>query len=283
MIALGRGLDPVGVFLKLKVGGIDMNRISGVAAIVFALAAGVMTAAAQQCATGEQIERVFSELQRIRLMLENNPSSRPSTAVAARASVNIRSAPSIGVDSAPASIIEFMDFQCPYCKRFYTQAFKYLKEQYIDSGKVRFYVIEYPLATHPKALLAAQAGRCASDQVHFWPMFNALELDSATLDADQLDQLAKSSGLEGSAFQECVASRRHEQEILAGVREATSKGIHGTPTFIVGTATTKDIVEGELVIGAVPLGVLQSKINAILDPKSAPVAAPTTGGGKRVP
>jgi predicted DsbA family dithiol-disulfide isomerase len=115
-------------------------------------------------------------------------------------------------------------------------------------------------------------------------MFNALQLDGVRLDGDGLEQLAKASRLDVDAFKGCVGSGRHEQAIRASVSEVTSEGIRGTPTFVVGPTTTTGTVEGELVRGAVPLGVLQSKINAILDAKPTPAAATTSGAtDKRTP
>ena len=66
------------------------------------------------------------------------------------------------------TIVEFMDYQCTFCRQFHSQTFANLKKFYIDTGKVRFFVMDFPLDIHSQALLAAQAARCSADQNKFW-------------------------------------------------------------------------------------------------------------------
>ncbi len=156
-----------------------------------------------------------------------------------------------------------MDFQCPYCKRFHSQTFPNLKNLYIDKGKVRFYVVDLPLDIHPQAMLAAQAGQCAADQGKFWSVHDLMEEEAAPLERSKISELAAKADIEMSAFNKCLADARHEASIKSGVAAFFKLGIHATPTFIIGKSTPTG-VEGELLVGAMPLGAFQQKIESIV-------------------
>src|SRR6266446_8294402 len=94
--------------------------------------------------------------------------------------------PFLGSKEAPLTIVEFDDFQCPYCNRFYLETFPDLKKNYIDSLQVRFYSMDFPLDIHQNALLAAEAGRCAGDQGSFWPFHDRMQSNPQQLELKHL-------------------------------------------------------------------------------------------------
>jgi protein-disulfide isomerase len=138
-----------------------------------------------------------------------------------------------------------------------------VKKNYIDSGKVRFYSMNLPLEIHPNAMLAAQAGRCAADQEHFWPMHDRMQRNPDRLRLTDLVGYATEFGLDTGAFQECVQSGKHQQQIEEEAREAAIKGARGTPAFVIGRSTSEG-VEGELVIGAESYGPFEEHLKRVV-------------------
>ena len=141
---------------------------------------------ADDSVTGKQMDDILAELQKIRILLENNASPRPANGQPTRITLDLKDAPFLGSKDAQATMVEFMDFQCPYCKQFHDQTFPALKKLYIDTGKVRFYVMDLPLDIHPTAPLAAQAGRCAGEQGKYWVMYDVMETERDVLDSEKL-------------------------------------------------------------------------------------------------
>jgi protein-disulfide isomerase len=223
---------------------------------------GWVGANAQEVATSEQLDKVLEELRQIRLLLESKEVER---APENRQIVDLRvvDAHRLGSEDAPVTIVEFTDFACPFCRQFVDQTFTDLKSHYVDTGIVRFYVLDFPLVTHENASKAAEAGRCARDQNAFWQMFGKIHGDSATLTVDRLVEVARSSGVDVKSFRECVESGKYQPLIEQSVKSAMAIGVQGTPTFIIG-ASKEHGVDGEMLIGAMPLGVFEKKIDEIL-------------------
>lgn len=172
----------------------------------------------------------------------------------------------LGKNDAPLTMVEFTDYQCPFCGRFEATTFPEIKKNYIDTGKMRLIVRDLPLeGLHPYAMKAAQAAHCASDQGRFWEMKDILFKNQNKLDADSLAGYAtKDLGLDASTFKKCMADGKHLKEIGAEARYAQSLGITGTPTFIVGK-TEGDSVEGRVIVGAVPFENFAAVINEALE------------------
>ena len=150
--------------------------------------------------------------------------------------VEFGSYPPLGDESAPVAMVEFTEFQCPYCARHYSQTEAQLKINYIDSGKLKLYFRDYPLPPqyHPQAGIAAIAGRCANDQGKFWEMhdklFDTRELWSGNSEADSLfKEYAIELGLDNETFSSCYDNQSHAEEIVADLEAGQSYGVGGTP------------------------------------------------------
>jgi protein-disulfide isomerase len=159
--------------------------------------------------------------------------------------------PSIGPDSAPITIIEFSDYQCPYCAKWYTEVFTRLMTDY--KGKVRFVYRDFPLySIHPESQPAAEAANCAGDQGAYWEFHNALFSGKYRLGSDAYARYAEELGLNPEKFNQCVSTHRFKSEVDADFKYATTIGVSSTPTFF---------VNGLAVVGAQPYEVFQQLID----------------------
>ena len=219
--------------------------------------------------TRQQADQILTELRLIRQLLEKQergaaPQAQPAKAT--RATLNLEGVAMLGSKDAPLTIVEYTDFQCPYCQRFHVTAFTELKKNYIDTGKVRFYSRDLPLDFHPNAMRAAMAGRCAADQGQFWKMRDVLGANPDRLDMDHIAGFAGDLKLDTKTFRECVESGKYKSAVQADVLEAMKVGAQGTPTFVVGKSTANG-VEGEVVEGALPFPAFDQKLKELQAPK----------------
>ena len=169
----------------------------------------------------------------------------------------------LGKSDAPLTLVEFTDYQCPFCGRFETTTFPEIKKNYIDTGKVRFILRDLPLDFHPFALKAAQSVHCAGDQGKYWEMKELVFKNQNKIDVDSLAGYAKDLLLNGDTFKSCMADGKHLKEIGDEAKYAASLGITGTPTFVLGKAVG-DSVEGRVIVGAQPLAAFEAAINEML-------------------
>jgi protein-disulfide isomerase len=174
--------------------------------------------------------------------------------------VEIGDAFSIGAADAPVVIVEFTDFQCPFCARHFAQTFSQIKADYIDTGKVRYYFKDFPLTIHPQAPKAAEAARCAGDQGEFLAMHGLLFAHQTTwsgrTDAESVfSSLAESAGLDMTLFNECLSDGRYEAAVAADLEQGIRLGINGTPAFF---------LNGNYLSGAQPYSVFQQAIESLL-------------------
>ena len=155
-----------------------------------------------------------------------------------------------GPKDAPVTIIEFSDFQCPYCSRVVGT----LKEvARIYPKQVRLAFRDFPIVgLHPKAPKAAEAARCAGDQKKFWEYHDRLFESQAQATIADFKRFAAELKLDGKSFAACLDSGKHAAAVQADVQEGTRLGITGTPTFF---------INGRLVVGALPLDAFQRIID----------------------
>ena len=161
-----------------------------------------------------------------------------------------------GEEDAPVTIIEFSDFQCPFCGRFFQQTLGQIEEKYIATGKVKFVYKDFPLdSIHPQATPAALAARCAGDQGKFWEMHDTLMSNQASLSEASYKQWAVDLELDAGEFNDCLDSQKHLSAVRQDLLEGQQAGIRGTPGFL---------VNGQLLSGAQPFSAFQAAIEAAL-------------------
>jgi protein-disulfide isomerase len=164
--------------------------------------------------------------------------------------------PSIGSTSAPVLLVEFSDFQCPYCKRF-SSTIKEVLKQY--GNKVQLIYRQFPLTNiHPNAQQAAEASLCANAQGRFWEMHDLLFEDQSKLKEEDLKSKASKLGLDVAAFTACLDSKRYDTQIEEDMRAAAAAGVDGTPALF---------VNGRFLYGSRPLEDVAEIINQELEAK----------------
>lgn len=185
--------------------------------------------------------------------------------------VSLDDDPVLGNPNAPVTVVEFSDYECPFCKRHYDQTHVQLKKNYIDTGKVKLVFRDLPLSFHdPMATTEAIAANCAREQggdTAYYKMhdviFEKTTSNGNGLTKDQLYQFAADQGLNQANFKSCVDSEKYKEEVSKDLADAGIIGATGTPSFVVGKSTGEEI-EGKLIVGAQPYAAFQVEIDSLL-------------------
>jgi protein-disulfide isomerase len=163
--------------------------------------------------------------------------------------------PTRGPPSAPVTIVEFSDFQCPFCGREFPVIEKLMKEY---EGKVRLVFRQFPLDFHPFAEKAAEAAFCAADQGKFWELHDKMFSNQQKLAVDDLKGYAKSAGLDSAKFDKCLDSGEKKPAVEADQKAGSEAGVNGTPAFF---------VNGVFINGAVPYDQIKQTVDRELKKK----------------
>ena len=208
----------------------------------------------------ELFELAVSLAQEGRLAEAYAPQPTPEPAPSEPVDVPTGDAPSIGEPDAPVTIVEYTDYQCPYCSRHFEQTYPQIVENFVETGVVRYVFKDFPLTSiHPQAVEAAQAARCARDQGAFLEMhdmlFSRQQVWAGKENATEIFiGLAEELDLEGDAFAQCLESGEYEEAVLADLDEGSSLGVRGTPTFF---------INGRYMDGARPYSSFEEMINEL--------------------
>lgn len=162
----------------------------------------------------------------------------------------------LGSATAPITIIEFSDYQCPFCGRFYNDAFKKINEQYIKTGKAKLVYRDFPLEFHQFAQKAAEASECAHEQGKFWEYNEKLFENQQSLDIDSLKRYAQDLSLDSGKFNSCLDSGKMANEVKKDANDGAKAGVSGTPTFF---------VNGVQLVGAQPFEAFEQIITQQLN------------------
>lgn len=187
---------------------------------------------------------------------------------------DIQSDPSEGASSASIAIIEYTDFQCPFCGIFVHQTYTQILADYVDTGRVRFIYRDLPSAMHPFAMSAARAARCAEEQGKFWQMHDSLFADQNALAYNSLVDRGPKLGLDVVKYNQCISSNKYADAIQNNIKQAKKIGILGTPTFFLGIIEAdKHTVKVEKALqGAQPYEAFKSNIDVLLAQKGQQTA-----------
>jgi protein-disulfide isomerase len=215
----------------------------------------------------EELAAMRSELRALRELLQRQ-ATPPQAAAPRRVTVTTADSPALGRRDAPVTIVEFSDYQCPFCRQFVSTTLPALKSAYVDSGKARYVFRDFPIDNiHPQARKAAEAAHCAGDQGKYWEMHDLLFQNQQALAPEQLPHYAKRLGLDAAAFSACLDSAKHAGAVQQNYGEGAAAGVRGTPSFIVGRTRPDNTVEGLLIVGARPLADFRQEIDRLLNEK----------------
>ena len=169
--------------------------------------------------------------------------------------------PFLGSPEAPITIIEFSDFECPFCKRFFDGTLKDIITNYVDTGKVKYVLRDFPLSgIHPNAEIAAEAANCANEQDKYWEFHDLLfENQEDWVSGNttvEFKKYSSSLGLNGAQFDLCLENRKYVDEILKDMQDGFDAGVQGTPTFY---------INGVKVVGAQVYSVFKQVIDEELE------------------
>jgi protein-disulfide isomerase len=186
----------------------------------------------------------------------------PTQAAAAAGTVKITlkpNTPYLGSNTAKVTVVEYADYECPFCERFYTTVMSDLKTKYINTGKIKFVFQDFAFLG-PDSNTAAEATHCAADQNKFWQYHDYLfsnqgQEGSGWATQDHQKQFAKTLGLNTTQFNQCLDSGKYKQEVLDETAAGRSYGVSGTPTVF---------VNGAIIVGAQPLTAFEQAIDAAL-------------------
>jgi protein-disulfide isomerase len=157
-------------------------------------------------------------------------------------SISLDGAPVKGKPDAPITLVEFLDFQCPFCSRFSSETLPQIVKEYVDTGKVKFVSKHFPMdGLHLNAQSAAIAAECANEQGKFWEYHDVLfanqtqwENQSGNQTAQTFKQYATKLGLDMNKFNTCFDSNKYQEKVSKELQEGSTYGVSGTPAFYIG-------------------------------------------------
>ena len=180
--------------------------------------------------------------------------------------------PVLGDKNAPVTIIEFSDYECPFCKRHFDQTLPQLVKNYVDTGKVKIVFRDFPLSFHdPMATKEAVAANCAGKQggdvayfKYHGEIFTRTKSNGNGLSEADLTKIATDLGLNLNSFNACLVDSAQTDEIKKDIADGSAAGASGTPTFVIGKSTSNGKIDGDLVVGAQTYAAFQAIIDPLL-------------------
>ena len=210
----------------------------------------------------EGVQAIQKELADIKRLLQTRPAAADALP---KDPIAIASEPFKGNGTAKVAMIEFSDYQCPFCSRYSRDTLPQIASDYIDTGKIRYVFRDLPLSFHKQAFKAAEATHCAGAQGKFWEMHDLLFQNQTALAPEQLATHGKTLGLNEPAFKECLDAGKFAADINKDIADAGAAGITGTPAFLVGVIQPDGRVKVvKKLSGARPYADFKAAIDSVL-------------------
>jgi protein-disulfide isomerase len=181
--------------------------------------------------------------------------------------VSVEGGASYGKTDAKVIIVEFSDYQCPFCARYSNETFPQIDRDYIQTGRVKYVFRDFPIESiHPQAFKAHEAVHCASEQAKRREMHEKVFANQRAMTGADLEAHAQALGLDVAGFQKCLASGVHAAKIRTDLEEGQESGVTGTPTFFLGVteANSPKVKAIRRIVGAQPYSVFKAAIEELL-------------------
>jgi len=236
---------------------------------------GAIAAGPEQTPTIEQrLDTIEKDVKEIKELLKALAASPPAQLprqlpTSSDVTVSFDQAPIKGDPKATLILLEFTDYQCPFCGRFFRTALPEIDRVYIQTGKLRHVIKDFPLPMHEHAAEAAEAADCAGAQGKYWEMHDLLFNNQQALGLQQLTAYANNLKLDMKAFDHCMSTGAFKDKIARDIAEGQQIGVTGTPSFILGVTTDGKTMKGNLIIGTRPFPFFQEQIESKLAPPAA--------------
>lgn len=246
------------------------TRFSGIACLVLAGVSQTVALAqtGESAALRQEIEQLRTQVKTLQTDVDAIKAQFSEQKARANPVFDISGDPGIGDKNAKLVIIEFSDFECPFCLEYFKTIYRQVIDSYVKTGKVRYVFSDYPgEKIHPHAFQAAQAGRCANEQGKFWEFHDQLFPRQRDLGSTGVVDASRAAGLNEAQFNACVASGKFADAIRRQEEAAAQLGMQGTPAFVFGTPDPSDpskVKLGRALVGAQPLAAFQQSIESLL-------------------
>ena len=213
----------------------------------------------------KQLREIQDEVGKLSGRIEKLEAMVPPQRQPQKVTMRLGDAPRLGDPKAKFGIVEFSDFQCPYCRRFHAETFPQLQKSYIDAGKVALIVKDFPLDFHQAAMSAALVVNCIGkqDAKRFWDVQGELFAHQDRLGDDFYRELVKKYGLDQQKFESCVGDAKQKKLVEDDLQYAQSLGVEGTPTFFIGRIEGDKLVDAMPLVGAQPYSVFAQIIESL--------------------
>lgn len=208
---------------------------------------------------------IRKELEEIKTLLRGRvapPPPEPKDVV-----LSVKDDPFKGKKDAKLTLIEFTDYQCPFCSRHVRQTMPQLEREYLATGKLKYVLRHFPIESiHPYAFKAAEAANCAGEQGKYWEMHDRLFANQNALGLKELPKHAQALGMDLPKFQQCLDSGKHATKIRSDLADGQKAGVQGTPTFFLGLTEPNDLNLKALRVirGAQPYVAFKQAIESLL-------------------
>ena len=213
----------------------------------------------------KDLSEVKKKLEEIKGLLQSRPQPRLPSPTSMPVSAGIDDDPFLGDFKAPITLIEFSDYQCPFCGRFFQNTLPLLKKEYIETGTLKYVFRDFPLPFHKEAQKAAEAAQCAGDQGRYWEMHDLIFQNQKAMKVEDLKGHAESLGLNIGDFNRCLDGGKYTEEIKKDRADGQKAGVQGTPGFILGRSTEDGKIKGRFIRGAQPYQSFKKEIESLLE------------------
>lgn len=214
----------------------------------------------------QEMEAIRKDLEEIKALLRGRVAGAPPAAPR-DVTLRVEGVPAKGDSGARVTLVEFSDYQCPYCARHVRDTLPQIEEQYIKTGKLRYVMRDFPIEQiHPQAFRMHVAARCAGDQGKYWEMHARLFARQDQPQPADLVSHASGLGLEEAGFRACLESDRHDGAVKADFQDGVNAGVNGTPMFFLGLTQSGEPTVKVLKVlrGAQPYAAFKQAIDELL-------------------